>query len=210
MSSDQNRSNRHKSEEELWSRKFSDSAKDSTTESQNSRVARSHSKKNKEGISPWLTGAVLLLALLFIAPITYTMWLHNRDAEEFSKKSEPNIEVVEKKDKEKKDKEKEEAEKEAKEKEEKEKAEKEKAEKEKKENQEEKPNNSQQAESAPAPESESTQESAPAQTGGSYTVQPGDTLYRIAANHGTTVDHLMAINGLSSPDIVVGQVLTVE
>lgn len=43
-----------------------------------------------------------------------------------------------------------------------------------------------------------------------YTVQPGDTLYRIAARFGTTVNELAALNNLS-PDamLVVGQVLTI-
>ena len=43
-----------------------------------------------------------------------------------------------------------------------------------------------------------------------YTVQPGDTLFRIAARFGTTVDALAAANGLADPsNIKVGQTLTV-
>lgn len=56
------------------------------------------------------------------------------------------------------------------------------------------------ATSAPAP--------APApqpSTGGTYTVQAGDTLYRIALNNGTTVQALMNANGLTSSTIYVGQ-----
>ena len=47
-------------------------------------------------------------------------------------------------------------------------------------------------------------------SGSTYTVQPGDNLYRIALNNGLTVDQLMALNGLTSNDIVVNQVLKVS
>ena len=48
-------------------------------------------------------------------------------------------------------------------------------------------------------------------TGGqTYTVQRGDNLYRISQNHGTTVQNLMSINGLSSDVIHPGDVLTVR
>lgn len=44
-----------------------------------------------------------------------------------------------------------------------------------------------------------------------YTVRPGDTLLRIAALYGTTVESLMKINQLTNPDqIKVGQVLKVS
>lgn len=45
--------------------------------------------------------------------------------------------------------------------------------------------------------------------GQSYTVVSGDTLWDIAARYGTTVDQLMATNGLSTDTIMVGQTLTV-
>ncbi len=48
---------------------------------------------------------------------------------------------------------------------------------------------------------------APAST---YTVQPGDTLFRIAARFGTTVDALAAANGINDPAAIqVGETLTV-
>jgi rare lipoprotein A len=42
-----------------------------------------------------------------------------------------------------------------------------------------------------------------------YTVKPGDTLYRIAKAHGLTVAELMRLNGLNSERILPGQVLKV-
>lgn len=47
-----------------------------------------------------------------------------------------------------------------------------------------------------------------AASGGSYVVQSGDTLIGIAAELGTSVDYLMAANGLTNPDYVyAGQTL---
>ncbi|MHC5217642.1 glucosaminidase domain-containing protein [Enterococcus sp. LJL128] len=43
-----------------------------------------------------------------------------------------------------------------------------------------------------------------------YTVNSGDTLWGIAESYGLTVDQLMALNGLSSDMITVGQVLEVR
>lgn len=47
------------------------------------------------------------------------------------------------------------------------------------------------------------------QTQGNYTVASGDTLWDIASRYGTTVDQLIANNGLSGDLIVVGQQLIV-
>lgn len=44
---------------------------------------------------------------------------------------------------------------------------------------------------------------------GSYTVQAGETLYRIAVNHGMDVDTLKSINGLTSNNISPGMHLKV-
>ncbi|GIW29398.1 MAG: hypothetical protein KatS3mg070_2761 [Meiothermus sp.] len=46
-----------------------------------------------------------------------------------------------------------------------------------------------------------------AQSGPTYTVQRGDTLYSIAKRHDTTVEILMRLNGLSEATLSVGQVL---
>src|SRR5574341_239826 len=46
--------------------------------------------------------------------------------------------------------------------------------------------------------------------GGTYVIQAGDGLYRIAVDHGVAVDALMAANGLNNPDqIYAGQVLVI-
>ena len=43
-----------------------------------------------------------------------------------------------------------------------------------------------------------------------HTVQAGDTLFRIAKNNGLTLSELRALNGLTSNNIRVGQVLKVS
>jgi LysM repeat protein len=46
---------------------------------------------------------------------------------------------------------------------------------------------------------------------GTYIVQPGDTLGKIAARYGTSVNNLMRLNGLSNPNLIwVGQRLKVS
>ena len=42
-----------------------------------------------------------------------------------------------------------------------------------------------------------------------YTVQPGDSLWRIARRFGTTVEAIKQANGLTSDTILVGQVLRI-
>ena len=45
---------------------------------------------------------------------------------------------------------------------------------------------------------------------GVYIVKPGDTLFSIAMQHGTTVDALLAVNGLSNPNFIyTGQRLSI-
>ena len=65
----------------------------------------------------------------------------------------------------------------------------------------------------PVPISTATSAPVPSATPSSasltYVVQPGDTLTYIARSFGTTVDALMAANGLTSTEITVGQVLKI-
>ena len=50
----------------------------------------------------------------------------------------------------------------------------------------------------------------PSGTGGTYTVKAGDNLFRIALNHGTTVNALASANHITNPALIfVGQVLTI-
>lgn len=46
-------------------------------------------------------------------------------------------------------------------------------------------------------------------SGKEYQVNEGETLYRIATNHNTTVEAIMQANGLQSPDIQAGQILII-
>lgn len=59
----------------------------------------------------------------------------------------------------------------------------------------------------PSPGGQSASAAPPA--GGTYTVQPGDTLSGIAVRFGTTTDALQRANGLGSTTIYVGQVLKI-
>lgn len=53
--------------------------------------------------------------------------------------------------------------------------------------------------------------STPSQTSGNvYTVMPGDNLYRIAIENGTTEEYLMAINGLSTNLLQIGQQIVLD
>ncbi len=47
------------------------------------------------------------------------------------------------------------------------------------------------------------------QPGGSYRVQPGDTVWSIARTHGTTSDALMAANGMADASLKIGQSLVI-
>lgn len=56
----------------------------------------------------------------------------------------------------------------------------------------------------------STPNPVPDQTGGVYTVQAGDNLWAIAQANGTTEEYLMAINGLSSNLLQIGQQISLS
>jgi LysM repeat protein len=59
----------------------------------------------------------------------------------------------------------------------------------------------------PGPDAEPTTKSTGATT---YTIQPGDNLYRIALKFGLTYQQLAAYNGITNPNsIYVGQVLRI-
>ncbi|MCZ0718114.1 LysM peptidoglycan-binding domain-containing protein [Aerococcus kribbianus] len=64
-------------------------------------------------------------------------------------------------------------------------------------------------ESSQAPDLENQEESQ-SQGTETYTVQSGDNLYRIAINHGMTLEEIMALNGMSEPYISPGMTIRVE
>jgi len=61
----------------------------------------------------------------------------------------------------------------------------------------------------PAAPSASSSSAAPRSAGCTYRIARGDSLFRIASQHGTTVQHLMSANGLSSSLIWAGSTLQV-
>ncbi len=63
--------------------------------------------------------------------------------------------------------------------------------------------------SSPAPTAKPGATTAPGTNPGTYTVRPGDNLFRIALKFGTTVAAIQAANGLTSVTIRVGQVLKI-
>ncbi|KIL76397.1 LysM peptidoglycan-binding and 3D domain-containing protein [Bacillus badius] len=58
--------------------------------------------------------------------------------------------------------------------------------------------------------SSGTASAATTSSNGTYTVQPGDTLFKIASKHGLSVQSLKAINGLSSDRIYAGDKLSLS
>ncbi|WP_056968966.1 LysM peptidoglycan-binding domain-containing protein [Lacticaseibacillus thailandensis] len=59
--------------------------------------------------------------------------------------------------------------------------------------------------------SASSSSSSSSSAAGTYTVQAGDNLYRIATNHGMTLSQIQALNGMgSSTSVTPGQVLKVK
>ena len=72
------------------------------------------------------------------------------------------------------------------------------------------PNYQQAAYTPPAPAYTPPAYTGTSTAGQTYTVQKGDNLYRISQMHGTTVQNLMSMNGLSSDVIYPGDVLTIR
>lgn len=63
---------------------------------------------------------------------------------------------------------------------------------------------------APPPQPPPTQPPQPPPTSGTYVVQPGDTLTKIAQRFGTTVQALVQANNIANPNLIyVGQVLVI-
>lgn len=63
---------------------------------------------------------------------------------------------------------------------------------------------------ASTPAGQNAPQAATEATAGTYTVQPGDTLWSVAARYKTTVGAIVALNGIVNPNVIrVGQVLKI-
>ena len=202
--------------EELWSKKFDEEMEEADQDT-------SEHKKKKSKISPILTGSVALLGLLIVVMIFFYVYYRGRDGAQVAQTSDQV--TLQENSNDIKDlnlkarysqKEKEEKEKKAEEEKQKEQEKKEKEQERKKQQREEQRQQEREAEQVRQQEQQQqqtqqqeqsnqqqqtpqTQQQQQQQSGGSsYTVQAGDNLYRIAVNHGMTLDELLQKNGLSA------------
>lgn len=200
------------SDEEIWSKRFGEDYDDLEYVSRSER-SRNEKKRNGDGMSPMLTGTVIFLAILILATIFYYVWYSSRPMEEQMASDDPNVEEVEMIDENSESEEEPEPEPEPEPETE--------PEPESESEPEPEPEPEQPApepepepepeQPAPEPEPEPEPETTPpVESGSTYTVQPGDNMYRIALNHGMTTQELMALNNLSEETVYVGQVLQVE
>ena len=180
--------------EELWSKKFDEEMEEADQDT-------SEHKKKKSKISPILTGSVALLGLLIVVMIFFYVYYRGRDGAQVAQTSDQvtlqeNSNDIKDLNLKARDSQKEKEEKEKKAEEEKQKEqEKKEKEQERKKQQREEEQRQQEREAEQARQQEQQQQ----QSGGSsYTVQAGDNLYRIAVNHGMTLDELLQKNGLSA------------
>lgn len=200
-------------DKEIWSRKF-----ENNENNENDKYSRLARKKAEGGISPILKSLFIFLALLIILPTATYLWFMNErgDAEEFkddndkititqnSSSNEPSSEK--KKSSSEKSSESEEtstleipAKSESK------------IEDEEVEEPEQPVPNEVVPETPETPEPEvEVEKPVVEETSNTYTVVAGDNLYRIALNHGMTLDQLKAANGISGNDVAVGTVLKVK
>lgn len=198
--------------EELWSKKFDEEMEEADQDT-------SEHKKKKSKISPILTGSVALLGLLIVVMIFFYVYYRGRDGAQVAQTSDQvtlqensnDIKDLNLKARDSQ-KEKEEKEKKAEEEKQKEQEKKEKEQERKKQQREEQRQQEREAEQVRQQEQQQqqaqqqeqsnqqqqTQQQQQQSGGSSYTVQAGDNLYRIAVNHGMTLDELLQKNGLSA------------
>ncbi|WP_309250790.1 LysM peptidoglycan-binding domain-containing protein [Dolosigranulum pigrum] len=202
--------------EELWSKKFDEEMEEADQDT-------SEHKKKKSKISPILTGSVALLGLLIVVMIFFYVYYRGRDGAQVAQTSDQvtlqensndikdlNLKArdsqKEKEEKEKKaEEEKQEQEKKEKEQERKKQQREEQRQQEREAEQARQQEQQQQQQQQTQQQEQSNQQQQTQQTqqqqqsgGSSYTVQAGDNLYRIAVNHGMTLDELLQKNGLSA------------
>lgn len=199
------------SDEEIWSKRFDEDYEDLEYVS---RSERNRDEKNRghDGMSPMLTGTVIFLAVLIIATILYYVWYSNLPVQDQASPPEPETENVAGVKDEEKENQKPESDTDKKPDSEPEDELENDPEPEPETEPETEPESDSETEpeveTTPDPEPETTPDPEP--TGETYTVQPGDNMYRIALNHGLTIDELMSLNNLSDETVFVGQVLIVE
>lgn len=185
--------------EELWSKKFDEEMEEADQDT-------SEHKKKKSKISPILTGSVALLGLLIVVMIFFYVYYRGRDGAQVAQTSDQvtlqensndikdlNLKARDsQKEQEKKEKEQE------RKKQQREEQRQQEREAEQARQQEQQQQQTQQQEQSnqqqQTPQTQQQQQSG----GSSYTVQAGDNLYRIAVNHGMTLDELLQKNGLSA------------
>ncbi|MER2293980.1 MAG: LysM domain-containing protein [Desemzia incerta] len=201
--------------DELWSRKF-----DEDEGYTNGNYSRTERKKADKAISPVLKSLWIFLALFIILPTGVYLWYTYNDQDTTAAESETETLIVKENEtdiSEEKEVEKESSESES------ESEESEVAEAKSESSQAASSESSKEAESSQAVESESkpveesaatessqAAESKPAGDSKTYTVKPGDNLYRIALNHGMSTDQLKTLNGLTTDEVAVGTVLMVK
>ena len=198
------------SDEEIWSKRFDEDYDDLEYVSRSER-SRNEKKRNGDGMSPMLTGTVIFLAILILATIFYYVWYSSRPMEEQMASDDPNVEEVETVDENSEPEEEPEPEPEPEPETEPEPESEPEPEPEPEQPAPEPEPEPEPEQPAPEPEPEPEPETTPpVESGSTYTVQPGDNMYRIALNHGMTTQELMALNNLSEETVYVGQVLQVE
>lgn len=195
--------------DELWSRKF-----DEDEGYTNGNYSRTERKKADKAISPVLKSLWIFLALFIILPTGVYLWYTYNDQDTTAAESESETLIVKENEadnSEEKQPEKESSESES------ESEESEVAEAKSESSQATSSESSQavESESKPVEESAATEssqaaESKPAGDSKTYTVKPGDNLYRIALNHGMSTDQLKTLNGLTTDEVAVGTVLMVK
>lgn len=202
------------SDEEIWSKRFDENYEDLEYVSRSERT-RGEKNRESDGMSPMLTGTVIFLAVLILATIFYYAWYSSLPVDDQMASPDPETEEVVSNDDEDQE---EDPEPETNEEDTDSETDSESesttdpetdTDAETDPETETEPETTLESESETEPEEpESTPD--PESTGETYTVQPGDNMYRIALNHGLTTQELMDLNDLTDENVIVGQVLVVE
>lgn len=209
------------SDEEIWSKRFDEEYENPEYIS---RSERSRSIKHR-GMSPMLTGTVIFLALLILSTIFYYVWYSNR-VDDPNLAAEAEIEVVNNEEEDAIEEASAEADPDPESEVDSESEQEPETESDvesdvSSESQTEtepeansNPNPAAETESDPEQEADTEPESVTTSdsevAGNTYTVKAGDNMFRIALNHGMSLDEIKELNGLTDETVYVGQVLKVK